>query len=93
MIEQKGDSTAGRIRGLLDSGATAPDELHWSLTSQMAKIVLTAHPTQVNQRTLLNKHGRVQRILDGANGLRLSGMPYKRRLLNDALRHEIRSIW
>ena len=59
LIERKGDSTAGAIRGLLDGGAATPDEIYDSIITQTAEIVLTAHPTQVNRRTLLDKHGRV----------------------------------
>jgi phosphoenolpyruvate carboxylase len=91
--ERKGDSAAGVMRGLLDGGQATPDELHRSIISQTAEIVLTAHPTQVNRRTLLEKHGRVQRILNEADGLRSSGTPYQRKLLDDALRREVGSIW
>ena len=94
LIERKGDSTSGAMRGLLDTGTATPDEIYNSIITQTAEIVLTAHPTQVNRRTLLDKHGRVQRILNEADGLRSSsGTPYERKLLDDALRREIGSIW
>jgi len=95
LIEGKGDSTSGAMRGLLDSGTATPDEIYNSIITQTAEIVLTAHPTQVNRRTLLDKHGRVQRIRNEADGLRSSsgGTPYERKLLDDALRREIGSIW
>ena len=57
------------------------------------EIVLTAHPTQVNRRTLLEKHGRVQKILNDADSIRDSGTPYQKQLLDDAIRREIASIW
>jgi phosphoenolpyruvate carboxylase len=92
--ERKGDSTAGAIRGLLDGGGdVSVDEIYASIVTQTAEIVLTAHPTQVNRRTLLEKHGRVQRILNEADGLRSTGTPYQRKLLDDSLRREIGSIW
>jgi len=94
----KRDSTAGVLRQFLDGKAeggqkVSKDELFQSLTNQTVEIVLTAHPTQVNRRTLLEKHSRVQNILNEADSLRETGTPYQRQLLDDALRREIASIW
>eukprot|EP00578_Thalassiosira_sp_NH16_P026819 CAMPEP_0181095118 /NCGR_PEP_ID=MMETSP1071-20121207/10353_1 /TAXON_ID=35127 /ORGANISM="Thalassiosira sp., Strain NH16" /LENGTH=1026 /DNA_ID=CAMNT_0023177487 /DNA_START=142 /DNA_END=3222 /DNA_ORIENTATION=+ len=96
--ETKRDSTAGVLSQFLregadGKGATTRDDLYDSLVSQTVEIVLTAHPTQVNRRTLLEKHGRVQRILNDADSIRETGTPYKKGLLDDALRREIASIW
>ncbi|KAL7541326.1 hypothetical protein ACHAXR_010813 [Thalassiosira sp. AJA248-18] len=96
--ETKKDSTAGVLSQFLNGGAddgtkVSKDELFQSLTSQTVELVLTAHPTQVNRRTLLEKHGRVQKILNEADSLRDNGTPYQRQLLDDALRREIASIW
>ena len=93
----KRDSTAGVLSNLLysDDGSTpTKDEIFQSLTSQTVEIVLTAHPTQVNRRTLLEKHSRVQKILNEADEVRSSkGTSYRQQLLDDALRREIASIW
>jgi phosphoenolpyruvate carboxylase len=89
----KRDSTAGVLSQLVYEKNVSKEEVFKSLTSQTVEIVLTAHPTQVNRRTLLEKHGRVQKILNDADGLRESGTPYQRKLLDDALRREIASIW
>lgn len=91
--ERKRDSTAGVIHNLLNDGGCSASELYNSLTTQTAEIVLTAHPTQVNRRTLLEKHGRIQRILNEADDIRASGTPYEHNLLDDAIRREISSIW
>lgn len=96
--EGRGDSTAGVLSSFLEGGegheAVSKAELFKSLTSQTVELVLTAHPTQVNRRTLLEKHGRVQKILDDADSLRDgNGTPYQKGLLDDALRREIASIW
>lgn len=47
---------------LLSHGLT-PDELHEALCKQKVEIVLTAHPTQVNRRTLQYKHSRIAALL------------------------------
>ncbi|KAL9179944.1 hypothetical protein ACHAXT_007914 [Thalassiosira profunda] len=92
--ETKRNSTAGVLSGFLEGdGKVSKDELYKSLTSQTVELVLTAHPTQVNRRTLLEKHGRVQQILNDADALRETGTPYQKGLLDDALRREIASIW
>jgi len=93
--ETKRDSTAGVLAGFLDGGdgSVGRDDLYESLCTQCVEIVLTAHPTQVNRRTLLEKHGRVQTVLTEADRIRQSGTPYERKELDDALRREIASIW
>ena len=93
--ETKRDSTAGVLAGFLNGGdgSVSKDDLYESLCTQCVEIVLTAHPTQVNRRTLLEKHGRVQTVLLEADRIRQSGTPYERKELDDALRREIASIW
>jgi phosphoenolpyruvate carboxylase len=94
----KPDSTAGVIAKLVYGGKHGNDKIakeavYKSLISQTVEIVLTAHPTQVNRRTLLEKHGRVQKILNEADSLREKSTPYQRQQLDNALRREIASIW
>jgi len=95
--ENRKDSTAGALSSFLDGDnngkEVSKEELFESLTNQTVEIVLTAHPTQVNRRTLLEKHSRVQKILNDADAVRESGTPYQQQLLDDALRREIASIW
>ena len=61
--ETKRDSTAGVISQFLNgkggedgTSKATKDELYNSLVNQTVELVLTAHPTQVNRRTLLEKH-------------------------------------
>jgi len=91
----KRDSTAGVLASLVHSSRTdvTRADILDTLSTQTVEIVLTAHPTQVNRRTLLEKHGRVQTILSDADAVRNTGTPYEKRLLDDALRREIASIW
>jgi phosphoenolpyruvate carboxylase len=40
-----------------------PPETIWkNLCSQTVELVLTAHPTEVNRRTIIDKHKRVQKV-------------------------------
>ena len=90
----KSDSTAGVISQLVYGESKVSKEAVFnSLISQTVEIVLTAHPTQVNRRTLLEKHGRVQRILNEADALREKSTTYQKQQLDNALRREIASIW
>mmetsp|Transcript_22955 Transcript_22955/g.49667 ORF Transcript_22955/g.49667 Transcript_22955/m.49667 type:complete len:1032 (-) Transcript_22955:166-3261(-) len=91
--ETKRDSTAGVLSQFLNDKKASKEELFQSLVTQTVELVLTAHPTQVNRRTLLEKHGRVQKILNDADSIRDNGTPYQRQLLDDDLRREIASIW
>jgi phosphoenolpyruvate carboxylase len=44
------------VFGRLISEGMAPEDLYTSITNQAVEIVLTAHPTQVNRRTLTHKY-------------------------------------
>jgi phosphoenolpyruvate carboxylase len=88
-------SSGGVLKSLLDSGKTA-DEIFDALTKQKVELVLTAHPTEVNRRTILEKQRRVQKILTSADSLRDKNLPpsgYQQRELDRALEREIASIW
>ena len=95
--ETKRDSTAGVISQFLTNGddgkKISKDELYNTLINQTVELVLTAHPTQVNRRTLLEKHFRVQSILNEADNIRDTGTPFQHQQLDEALQREIASIW
>lgn len=88
------DSCGGVLPQLLESGLSAQN-IFDTLTTQQVELVLTAHPTEVNRRTLLDKHRRVQLLLTDADDLRSKGesTPYQEKLINDALKREIGLIW
>ncbi|KAL8153903.1 hypothetical protein V2J09_011663 [Rumex salicifolius] len=75
---------------LLQSGVS-PDELYNAVCKQEVEIVLTAHPTQINRRTLQYKHIRVAHLLDYKDRQDL-GHEEKEMVLEDLVR-EITSIW
>lgn len=86
----KADSCSGSISNLLKDGVSA-DKIMSALSSQNVEIVLTAHPTEVNRRTMLRKHRRVNEILNQQDQVGLS--IYERNLLQQQLEAEIISIW
>ena len=58
---------------------------------QKVDIVLTAHPTEVNRRTLLRKYREISESLAQLDKKDLS--PYEKSQCEEALRREIYSIW
>jgi phosphoenolpyruvate carboxylase len=92
-LSHKHDSCGGLLPELIN--AYDPDTIYENLITQQVELVLTAHPTQVNRRTILEKHRKVQQILTVADGYRAAGRasPYEQDQLNAALEREIASIW
>lgn len=90
----KPDSCGGVLLDLLDKGYS-DDDIWDALTTQTTELVLTAHPTQVNRRTILDKKRRIQEILTSADDCRLSEecSSYAVNQLDDAMYREISSIW
>lgn len=88
------DSCGGVLPRLMENGLSAK-EIFNTLTTQQVELVLTAHPTEVNRRTLLEKHRRMQNLLTSADDLRSKGAttPYQEKLIDEALEREIGLIW
>lgn len=75
----------------LVQGGVPQDELYETVCSQVVEIVLTAHPTQINRRTLQYKHLRIAHLLDYNDRPDLG--PEDREMLIDDLVREMISIW
>ncbi|KAI4357885.1 hypothetical protein L6164_001804 [Bauhinia variegata] len=75
----------------LVQGGLTPDELYKTVCKQEIEIVLTAHPTQINRRTLQYKHIRIAHLLDYNDRPDLS-LEDKEMVIEDLVR-EITSIW
>jgi len=89
----KRDSCGGAIPNLLETGHTA-GEIWEALTSQTTELVLTAHPTEINRRTILDKKRRIQDILTQADACRVAGTSeFRIKELDNAMYREISSIW
>ncbi|KAK9074469.1 hypothetical protein SSX86_007067 [Deinandra increscens subsp. villosa] len=75
---------------LIQSGIS-PDKLYDTMCSQEVEIVLTAHPTQINRRTLQYKHLRIAHLLE-VNDRKDLTQEDQDGLIEDLVR-EITSIW
>jgi phosphoenolpyruvate carboxylase len=94
-LSHKSDSCGGIFPELFQKGHSV-DDIYDALTTQQVELVLTAHPTEVNRRTILEKQRRVQQILSEADAHRTSATPirpYQQQQLDDALMREIASLW
>lgn len=92
-LYDKPDSCGGVLPDLLAEGI--PKENIWeALQNQTVELVFTAHPTEVNRRTHLNKHFRIQKILTKSDQLSQETTGnFEKQQLNDALWREISSLW
>ncbi len=86
---QRGSLEDGFTR-LLAAGVDG-DTLHALVDRMRVELVFTAHPTQVNRRTILQKHNRIAAILAELDHHSLT--PGERAWNIEELRREIASIW
>ncbi|XP_010532398.1 PREDICTED: phosphoenolpyruvate carboxylase 4 isoform X2 [Tarenaya hassleriana] len=75
----------------LSQGGISPDLLYDTVCKQEVEIVLTAHPTQINRRTLQYKHLRIAHLLE-YNDRKDLGSEDNDMLIEDLVR-EITSLW
>jgi len=87
----KHDSCSGSIEHLVNDLDISPDAVLEALNSQKVEIVLTAHPTEVNRRTMLQKLRRISSILEQRDGMGHS--IYELKQYDSQLLAEISSIW
>ena len=81
------DEGFGRLRA---AGVDA-DTLHALVDRMQVDLVFTAHPTEVNRRTILQKHNRIAAILAELDHRSLT--PGERAWQLEELRREIAAIW
>lgn len=91
----KPDSCGGVLPALVAAGHHSKDAIWQALATQTTELVLTAHPTEVNRRTILEKKRRIQKILTVADAYRAVGhqTEYDLQLLDHAMQREIGNIW
>ncbi|VAH70649.1 unnamed protein product [Triticum turgidum subsp. durum] len=75
----------------LIKGGVPPEQLYDTVCKQGVEIVLTAHPTQINRRTLQYKHLRIAHLLE-FNGRRDLNYEDREMLIEDLVR-EITALW
>jgi len=84
-------SSYDEVFGRLLSQGSTPDELFEAVSSQHVEIVLTAHPTQVNRRTLQYKHTRLAKLLEANDRPDLTAEE-KEQTIEDLVR-EVTALW
>ncbi|PKA55132.1 Phosphoenolpyruvate carboxylase 4 [Apostasia shenzhenica] len=79
------------IFGMLIQSGVSSEELYATVSKQEVEIVLTAHPTQINRRTLQYKHIRIAHLLEYNDRPDLS-LEDREMLIEDLVR-EITALW
>ncbi|GMI30469.1 hypothetical protein TrRE_jg8494, partial [Triparma retinervis] len=92
-LPDKPDSCGGAISSLLSSGAASASEIFEALSTQRTELILTAHPTEVNRKTLLNHTSAIQSLLAEADLHRSGGTKYSQMEVDSRLRSSISSVW
>ena len=91
------DPESTPLRGSLEeafarlAAAASPDELYKAVCTLRIGLVLTAHPTEVSRRTLLQKYNRIAALLDQQDRSDLT--PDDREQTATALKREITAAW
>lgn len=90
-LYSKEDSVKGSIYALLDNKEATPEEIYEQLCTQNVEIVLTAHPTEVNRKSVLRKYRIASELL--AYLERTDLLPYEKMQATDDLERIISSLW
>jgi len=75
---------------LLAAGV-APEKLHQTIAALDVELVLTAHPTEVVRRTVLQRHNRIAELLAARDRTDLT--PAERARLDGSLHRQVAIIW
>ncbi|MEX0386926.1 phosphoenolpyruvate carboxylase [Spiribacter onubensis] len=91
------DTETGPLRGSLEEffkrmqPTGNSDDLHAAIANLDIELVLTAHPTEVMRRSLLQKYNRIAELLD--QGDRLDPTPEEIEEVHQSLKREITAAW
>ena len=85
------DSVKGTIQALIESGEATKEEIYKKLCSQSVELVLTAHPTEVNRRSVLRKYRKCTELL--AKLERDDLLPYEKLQCTYDLQRIISGLW
>ncbi|KAL7540934.1 hypothetical protein ACHAXR_012627 [Thalassiosira sp. AJA248-18] len=85
------DSIRGTMEILLDEDGVDPEKIFEKLTTQKCEIVLTAHPTEVNRKTIIRKYRDISELL--AYLERPDLHPFERAEALNNLRGLIAALW
>jgi len=84
------DSIPGTLDILLEEGHS-PDDIFERLLEQKVEIVITAHPTEVNRKTLLRKYRSITETLSTLD--RPDLLPYERSVAMEKIFRDIAGTW
>ena len=73
------------------AGGITPDQLHQSVTTLRIELVLTAHPTEISRRTLVEKYNRIAALLGERD--RTDITPAEHEAVMASLSREIMTAW
>ena len=73
------------------ASAVSADALHQAVSTLQVELVLTAHPTEIARRTLIQKYNRIARVLGVRDRPDLT--PAEREEVEDTLLREVTSAW
>ncbi|MGB5368233.1 MAG: phosphoenolpyruvate carboxylase [Polyangiales bacterium] len=90
VVEPRLDSCSDAIGRMIDAGID-PARVHEAASTQHVEFVLTAHPTQVVRRTLLQRYNRMADSL--RDGDRKDLTPDEQDAVRSQLRREISTVW
>jgi len=85
------DSIRGTMAILLEEDGATPEQIFDKLCSQSCEIVLTAHPTEVNRKTIIRKYRTISELLSLLERPNLH--PFERAEGMNNLRGIIAAIW
>jgi len=88
--QPQGGSFEETFQWLLQEGIT-PEQLHEAISNQSIELVFTAHPTEIQRRTLIRKYNRVASLLFERDRSDLSVDELHENEL--AIKREIAAIW
>lgn len=95
LLQQQSSSSVAReddtILEAINNKEKRKQQIYEKLLDQKVDIVLTAHPTEVNRKTLLRKYRTITEVLTTLDSTDLTG--FERMQALKALKREIASIW
>jgi phosphoenolpyruvate carboxylase len=90
IVEPRLDSSSDAIARMISAGID-PARVHEAASAQHVEFVLTAHPTQVVRRTLLQRYNRIADSLRAGDRKDLT--PDEQDAVRSQLRREISTVW
>lgn len=85
------ESCCGSVIQLRDAMKISKEDILKAISLQSVEIVLTAHPTEVNRRSIIQKHERIHALLDQLDRSDLT--IYEKHQFTNELEGQIACIW